>query len=75
MWIDSLLVKKTRSYGCDGRDLKGETGSVVRQLAGGEDTLFWLWVRDLKGETGSVDRQLVGGEEGGIYEGRDLKCG
>jgi len=44
-------------------DLKGEAGSVDRQLVGGEDTLLWLWRGDLKGETGSEDRQLVGGED------------
>ena len=46
-----------------GRDVKGEIGSVDRQLVGGEDTLLWLWRGDLKGETGSVDRQLVCGED------------
>jgi hypothetical protein len=39
------------------------TGSVDRELVGGDDTLLWLWSGDVKGETGSVDRQLVGGED------------
>ena len=38
------------------------SGSVDRQLVGGENTFLWLRRGDVKGETGSVDRQLVGGE-------------
>ena len=50
------------------------SGSVDRQLVGGENTFLWLRRGDVKGATGNLDRQLVGGEDTLLWLWRgDLK--